>query len=219
MKSTGSLPETYSHHLDLRPGDYRIGHLLVLLIALPLAFGIYVLFISIARITRPEIVQLPGWNPNFSIPVLISIFLIFVLIAIIHESIHGILIWIHTNEIPKLGFQFPGIGVEAPEWYIPRGQMMFIELAPLLIITIIGVVLLFLVPSRYIGIVAIGATINVAGSYMDLAVFLYTFLLPEKSYIRAAEGYASIYVEKLDESNWKSHLLKFLEQRLLPKLQ
>ena len=96
--------------------------------------------------------------------------------------------------------------------------MMFIELAPIFFITIIGAILLFFVPPRYIGMVAIGSTINVAGSYMDLAVFLYTFLLPENSYIRPAEGYASIYIEKFGESNWKNRLQKLLEQRLLPKL-
>ena len=216
MESTKSLPDTYNHHLDLRPGDYRIGHLLVLLIAIPLAVGIYVLFIALARITRPEIVQSPSWNPNFSIPVLLSIFFIFVLVAIIHESIHGILIWIYTTEIPKLGIQFPGIGVEAPDWYIPRKQMMFIELAPLFLITIIGAALLFFVPQRYIGMVAIGSTLNVVGSYMDLAVFLYTYLLPEDSYIKPAEGYASIYLDKFEESDWKSRILKSLEQKLLP---
>ena len=217
MESTKSLPDNYKHHIDIRPGDYRKGHLLVLLVTLPLAVGIYVLFINLAGINRPEIVQSVSWNPNFSIPVLLSIFFIFVLVAIIHESIHGTLIWIYTSEVPKLGIQFPGIGVEAPDWYIPREQMMFIELAPLFFITIIGAVLLFLVPPRYIGMVAIGSTINVVGSYMDLAVFLYTYLLPEDSYIKPAEGYASIYLDKFEESNWKSRLLKSLEQKLLPK--
>lgn len=218
MESTKSLPETYKHHLDIRPGDYRRGHLLVLLITLPLAVGIYVLFIALARINRPGIVQLPSWNPNFSIPVLLSIFLVFVLVAVVHEGIHGILIWIYTKEIPKLGMHFPGIGVEAPDWHIPRNQMLLVELTPLFSISIIGAILLFFIPSRYIGMVAIGSTINVVGSYMDLAVFLYTYLLPNNSYIKPAEGYASIYIDELDESNWKSRILKSLEQRLLPKL-
>ena len=218
MESTKSLPESYDHHLDLRPGDYRRGHLLVLLIAIPLTVGIYALFIALARISRPEIVQTLRWNPNFSIPVLLSTLCIFVIVAIIHESIHGILIWIYTGEVPKLGIHFPGIGVEAPNWYIPREKMLLIELAPLFLITILGAILLFFVPPRYIGMVAIGSTINVAGSYMDMSVFLYTFLLPKDSYIRPAEGFASIYIHKCDESNWKIRLLKSLEQRLLPKL-
>jgi hypothetical protein len=53
---------------------------------------------------------------------------------------------------------------------------------------------------------------------MDLAVFLYTYLLPENSYIKPAKGYASVYVENYGEPNWKSRLLKMLERRLLPKL-
>jgi hypothetical protein len=217
MEPTKSLPDNYKHHLDISPGDYRKGHLLVLLITLPLAVGIYVLFIALARINRSEIIQTPSWNPNFSSPVLLSLFFIFILVAIIHESIHGALIWIHTSEIPGLNIQFPGIGVVAPDWFIPREQMMLIELAPLLLITIIGAALLCLVPQRYIGMVAIGSTINVVGSYMDLAVFLYTYLLPEDSYIKPAKGYASIFFDKFDSSNWKSRLLKSLEQKILPK--
>ena len=218
MESTKSLPETYQHYIDLRPGDYRKGHLLVMFIALPLAVGVYVLFIELARIIRPGVVQQPNWNPNFSIPVLLSILFIFILTAIIHESIHGTLIWFYTGEVPKLGIHFPGIGVEAPDWHIPRGQMLVIELAPLFLITILGAVLLFFVPPQYIGMVAIGSTINAAGSYMDLAVFLYTFLLPKNSYIKPAEGYASIYLKGFDELIWKTRLLKTLQQRLLPKM-
>ena len=60
---------------------------------------------------------------------------------------------------------------------------------PLFLVTLLGAILLFFVPPHYIGMVAIGSTINVAGSYMDLAVFLYTFLLPKISYIQPAEGF------------------------------
>jgi hypothetical protein len=218
MESTKSLPDTFKHHLDIRPGDFRRGHLLIFLIMVPLAVGIYVLLIALARMHRPEIVQLPSWNPSFNIPVLLSIFFVFLLVGIVHESIHGVLILIYTNEIPKLGVHFPGIGVEAPDWHIPRKQMLLIELGPLFSISIIGAILLLIVPSRYVGLVAIGSTINVVGSYMDLAVFLYTYLLPDNSYIRPAEGYASIYIDEPVESNWKSRLLTSLEQRLLPKL-
>ena len=218
MKPTKSLPDTFKHHLDLRPGDYRKGHLLFLLVTLPLSVGIYVLFTELAKIIRPDVVQSPTWNPNFSISVLLSIVLIFIIVAIVHESIHGMLIWIYTGELPKLGIQFPGKGVEAPDWFIPRENMFLIELAPLIFVTVICALLLFVIPPKFVGMVAIGSTINAAGSYMDLAVFLYTYLLPDKSYIKPAEGYASIFIKEFDESTWKSRLLMALEQKILPIL-
>jgi hypothetical protein len=217
MKPTKTLPADHHHHLDIRPGDYRKGHLLVLLISLPMAIGFYFAFTALARINRPALVQNPGWNPKFNVSVLLSVALVFGVIAIIHECIHGALIWIHTREIPKLRIQFPGVGIAAPDWYFPRSQMLLIELAPLFIITMIGALSLPFIPPEYVGIAAIGLTINAVGSYMDVVVFLYTYLLPVSSYIRLANSFASVYIIKLDESTWKSRLLDLLEQELMPK--
>ena len=43
MESTKSLPESYDHYLNTRPGDYRKAHLCALLNAIPLKVGIYFL--------------------------------------------------------------------------------------------------------------------------------------------------------------------------------
>ena len=57
MESTKSLPDAYIHHIDIRGGEYRKGHLLAFLISLPLAVGIYILFITLARLSRPEMIH------------------------------------------------------------------------------------------------------------------------------------------------------------------
>ena len=219
MKQLKSLPDGFQHYVDIRPEEYRKGHLAALIISLPLALGFYFVFIGLARINRADVVQSLSWNPNFNIFGLIQIILVFLLFSIVHELIHGAFIWIYTGETPKTVIQFPGIGIYTPEWYFPRIQMMLIELAPLFLITIFGAPLLPFIPPRFVGLFAIGLTYNVIGSYMDIAVFIYTFLLPDDSLIKLEKSHASIFVGKVDGSTWKSLLLEKLEHKIMPTLR
>jgi hypothetical protein len=223
MKPTKTLPSPYIHYIDLCPGKYRKGHLLVLLIAIPITLGIYSFLNKVAFLVRLDHLQSPTWNPKMNLEILIGLLLVTLAVIAAHEGVHGLLLWLFTRERPNLGIQFPGVGVEAPEWYIPRNQLMIVGIAPLILLTLIGAVLLFTVPSNMIGTVAIGMTINMAGSYMDIAVVMYAYLLPISAYIRPDRGYASIFfkrVEGLQDTvpEWKCRLRRRIEQEILPKL-
>jgi hypothetical protein len=197
--------------------------LLALVIALPFSVGVYSFFNKLAFLLRSDYSQSPIWNPKFNLGIFIG--LLFVTIAVIaaHESIHGLLLWHFTGERPNIGIQFPGIGVEAPNWYIPRNKLIIIGLAPLILLTTVGAALLFTVSPQSIGAVAIGLTINIAGSYLDIAVAMYSFLLPKSSFINPAHGYAAIFIKESkgfhdQTTNWKSRLRNVIEKEVLPRL-
>lgn len=223
MKPQKTLPSSYVHHKDLRPGKYRKGHLLIMIIAIPITLGVYSFFNKVAFLVRLGHLQSPMWNPKLNLGILIGLLLVAVTVIAAHECTHGLLLWLFTRERPNLGIQFPGVGVEAPDWYLPRNLLMMIGIAPLILLTLIGLVLLFTVSPNIIGTVAIGITINIVGAYMDIAVVMYAYLLPKSAYIRPARGYASIYIKEADGSQdkvseWKSRLRSKIEQEVLPKL-
>jgi hypothetical protein len=223
MKSTKTLPNSYEHYRDLRPGDYWKGNLLALIVALPFSLGVYSFFNKLAYFLRVDYVQSPTWNPNFDLSILVGLLLVTIAVIVVHESIHGLLLWRFTGERPSFGIQFPGIGVEAPDWYIPCNQLIVIGLAPLIILTTIGIVLLLTVSPQLIGTVAIGLTINLAGSYMDIAVAMYAYLLPKSALINPAHGYAAIFISEREgllaqATNWRSRLRNVIEEAILPRL-
>lgn len=223
MKPTKALPNSYVHYRNLRPGDYRKGNLLALIIALPLSVGIYSFFNKLAFFLRSDYLQAQTWNPKFNLDIIIGLLLVTIAVIAAHESIHGLLLWRFTGERPNISIQFPGIGVEAPDWYIPRNNLIIIGLAPLIVLTIIGIALLFTVSPHLIGTVAIGLTINIAGSYLDIAVAMYCYLLPKSSFINPAHGYAAIFIKEREElydqtTNWKSRLRNVIEKEVFPKL-
>jgi hypothetical protein len=223
VKSTKTLPNSYVHYRDLRPGDYRKGNLLAFIIALPFSLGIYSFYNRLAFFLRADYLQSPTWNPKFDLSILIGLLLVTIAVIAAHESIHGLLLWRFTSERPSIGIQFPGVGVEAPDWYIPRNDLIVIGLAPFIILTTIGMVLLFIVSPQLIRTVVIGLTINIAGSYMDIAVVMYAYLLPKSSLINPAHGYAAIFVKEREGSpdqatNWRSRLRNVIEEEILPRL-
>jgi len=223
MKPTKVLPNSYMHYRNLRPGDYRKGNLLALIIALPFSLGVYSFFNKLAFFLRSDYSHSPTWNPKFDLGILIGLLFVTIVVIAAHESIHGLFLWGFTGERPSIGIQFPGVGVEAPDWYIPRDNLIIIGLAPLILLTTIGMVLLFSVSPQLIGTVAIGLTINIAGSYLDIGAAIYSYLLPKSSYINPAHGYTAIFIKEREglhgqTINWKNRLRNVIEKEILPRL-
>lgn len=223
MKPTKVLPNSYIHYRNLRPGDYKKENLLALIVALPFSVGVYLFFNKLAFILRSDYSQTPTWNPKFNLGILIGLFFVAIAVIVAHESIHGLLLWSFTGERPNISIQFPGIGVESSDWYITPNYLIIVGLAPLLLLTTIGMALLFIVSPQSIGTVAIGLTINIVGSYLDIVVAMYSYLLPKSSFINPAHGYAAIFIKEREgmynqTKDWKCRLRNVIEKEVLPRL-
>jgi hypothetical protein len=157
----------------------------------------------------------------------VGLILVMMAVIIVHELIHSLLLWLFVRERPSISVGFPGIGIAMPEWYLSRDTLLVVVLAPVVVLTFVGLVLLFTVPRNLIGAVTIATTTNIVASYHDLGVAVYTFLLPESAFINPAHTHAAIYVKgttqaaegREEESNWRRRLRVFLEKTLLPKLK
>ncbi len=130
------------------------------------------IFLNVASSLRPEVVSrsyLAQITPHPFVFLLIF-FVVIIGIMLIHEAIHGAFFWIFTRSKPIFGLQLLFAYAGAPEWYIPRNQYAVIGLAPLVLITIAGFIVIILAPLSAGQLALIGITMNASGAVGDLYV-------------------------------------------------
>ena len=171
MHATKTLPPTYSstYVVDLSR-DRR------LLIGLNIA-GIFWLVIVVALLLwlflrlRPEIAPIAFSFTAGSLlsAIVLTLFIIFVTV-LLHEAIHGLFFWLFTKERPRFGFKGAYAYAAAPAWYLPRDQFLIVGLAPLLLITVVGLWLVPLVPKGALPLLFVALAMNSSGAIGDLYV-------------------------------------------------
>ena len=113
---------------------------------------------------------------------LIKLILPIILVLVVHEAIHTFFFWIFSKQKPVVGFKGAYAYAALPGWYFPRNQYLFIGLAPLLFITLIGLVLLFFLPVSTLNMVLIALIINTSGAAGDLFVVSWLLTKPPSTY-------------------------------------
>lgn len=89
---------------------------------------------------------------------------------VIHEGIHGIFFWLFTHSRPKFAFRGAYAYAAAPGWYIHRNPFLVTTLAPLLIISLAGLVIMRFVPAAALAAVWFIIIMNASGSVGDMLV-------------------------------------------------
>lgn len=105
-------------------------------------------------------------------------------VIVLHELIHGLFFWAVTGERFQLGIRPFYAFAASPSWTIPRGQFVVIGLAPLLIITSLGIALLWILPLSASAVVLVSIAVNAAGSTGDLVVIGWLFARPSGRLVR-----------------------------------
>ncbi len=99
-------------------------------------------------------------------------------VAVLHELAHGLFFWLFTRERPYFGIG-PGYAyAAAPAWYFPRNQFFLIGLAPLLLLSGLGILLMPFVPRTAVAWLILFLTANAAGAVGDLYVCAWLLRLP-----------------------------------------
>jgi hypothetical protein len=65
-----------------------------------------------------------------------------------------------------------------PGWYFPRNQYILIGISPLIVITLIGILLLVILPISTLNLVLIGLVLNASGAVGDLFVVVWLLTKP-----------------------------------------
>ncbi|HEX2922866.1 MAG TPA: DUF3267 domain-containing protein [Chloroflexota bacterium] len=107
-----------------------------------------------------------------------------VFLVLLHESIHGLFFGLLTRERPVFGFRGPYAYAAAPGCLILRNRYLVIGLAPLLLISLLGLALLLVAPAEAIPVVALVVIFNAAGSAGDIFVVGRLLACPGTSLVR-----------------------------------
>lgn len=107
----------------------------------------------------------------------------------LHEVTHGLFFLLFTRARPQFGFKGVYAYAAAPGWYIPRPQFIIIGLAPLVVLSVLGLLVSPLVP--FPGSIALFFALftNATGAIGDLYMTTRLFFVPRGVLIEdAGEG-------------------------------
>lgn len=179
------LPEGYQlqEKWDLSEG-YK-AKVFLSLASLGLFILFWLLFNGFLQVLRPDRESFAsGFDINFSDPLTLitsALVLIFVTVGMVflHEGIHGLFFWLFTKEKPRFGFKVVYAFAGAPGWYITKQPYIIVGIAPLVVITIIGFLLLLMVPESWILPLMLFMTMNASGSAGDIYTVLWLMSKPD----------------------------------------
>ena len=87
---------------------------------------------------------------------------------LLHELIHGAFFWMYSLSRPKFGLRGGYAYAAAPGWFYPRGQYLVIALAPFVLLSILGMVIVAFAPVGALAAILVGMVANVAGAVGDI---------------------------------------------------
>lgn len=149
-------------------------------IALLLFFGwLFVLVANTLRPTALEGLRLrdlfvttnTGTSFAVSTALLRNFGIALIAVLIVHELVHGLFYWLLSGKRPKFGFQGLLPYVAAPIGvYFLKKQFLTIGLAPLVLLTAAGLLLLVIVPIALVPLLFFFVAFNAAGAAGDLII-------------------------------------------------
>ena len=92
----------------------------------------------------------------------------FVVFIVLHELVHGVFFWIYSRSRPRFGLRGGYAFAAAPGWFFPRRQYLVIALAPLVLLSILGMLLVAVVPAGALAAILFGMVANAAGAVGDM---------------------------------------------------
>jgi len=197
MQSTQTLPAHYRLFKRLSIRD-NAPLLMLNILSLGLLAVTGYLMIGLLRWLRPSVI-----GDAFTLTIRSTANFLFMLLAmlaatavmmVVHEALHGIFFWLYTRARPKFGFRGAYAFAAAPDWYLPRDPYFITSLAPLVGITLLGIVLLAFVPAGWIPWVLLIVTFNAAGAVGDLWVAWWLLRCPPDALGNDQGDVTSLYI-------------------------
>lgn len=128
--------------------------------------------------------------PN-EIPSLVGLGVVLLFLPL-HEWIHGLTISYYGHR-PRYGFKWSVLFATSDGALFRRREFLWIALAPLLYITLIGLVLLLFLPGDLASWIALGMTINAAGAIGDIWMSMVALRFDSAILIRDEEDSMRIF--------------------------
>lgn len=192
MKASRELPKDYIARYEIDLAKNRLLAVLLNIAGLGLFIPFGWLFIRLAQLLRPDFSLSRGHMEN-PVIALVGILAAFIVVLVLHEMVHGLLFWIITGERPLFGLRLAYAYAAAPGWYIPRNPYFAVGLAPLTLITLLGIPLIPLVPEIALPSLVFALVTNAAGAIGDIAIVVWLLTQPDNVLIRDCGDAITIY--------------------------
>ena len=101
----------------------------------------------------------------------------------VHEAIHGLCFWLLTRERPRFGFKGLYAYAAAPDWYLPRLHHIAVALAPLVVITVAGLLWLPVAPAGVVLPLTLLLVLNASGAVGDLVTVVWLLRQPQATFV------------------------------------
>lgn len=183
MHPQKQLPKNYQEILKLDLSQDRSTLLKLNLFGVALVFISGLIFSSILFCLRSgdtveALLIASGGGTQGRLFLLVGIIIAFILLVVVHEAVHGLCFWLITHEKPAFGFRGGYAFAAAPNWYLPRAHYLLTCLAPLLILTPLGTIILLNAPSTWIIPTLFFLSMHTGGAAGDLYVAAILLSLP-----------------------------------------
>lgn len=127
------------------------------------------------------------------LPFLLGFVALLAMTVIAHEAIHGLCFWLFTRERPRFGFKGMYAYAAAPDWYLPRRQHLIVTLAPLVVITVIGLLWVWIAPVAVVIPLLLVVVLNAAGAVGDLVAAVWLLAQPATTLVRDSGDAITLY--------------------------
>jgi hypothetical protein len=141
------------------------------MLQIPATLGFFIFGFLFLRWTiwlRPDFLQTAFAGVVFALPDLLFVMIGFVVFIVLHELIHGVFFWIYSRSRPRFGLRGGYAYAAAPGWFFPRRQYLVIALAPLVLLSILGMVFVAVAPIGALYATLFGMVANAAGAVGDM---------------------------------------------------
>lgn len=196
-----SPPEGYVEKavIDLT-GEQRMKFLAVLL-GVVLVVATSVAMARIVDAVRPGVLDLGLAEyqegrivGSFDLGSLLSYLAVLVLVLVLHELLHGVAFWGVSGKAPTVGLKGVFVYVSAPSSvYFQRDRYLWVGVAPLISLTLVGVLLVPFLPPSLLLLDVLFVALNAGGSAGDLVMVLVLLRYPSSSLIRDVGSGMAIY--------------------------
>lgn len=215
MGSAKKLPDSFVQYDGFGQNQWKKAVLLLAVLSILVVIPWYILFNWLAGVLRADFVGALSLRPTFKLVSIAMMLIIFLISVAVHELIHILFLWPGSDERPQIVFGWAGVHIDINGLYLPRNRFLVANLAPFCLLTLAGLLVLFIASETLIKAVIFGLTVNAAGSTPDLVSSVFISLFPASSLITTR---GTLYIEKRyltpqkneEELEWK--LQPFLEK-------
>ncbi|HMQ29453.1 MAG TPA: DUF3267 domain-containing protein [Chloroflexaceae bacterium] len=105
-------------------------------------------------------------------------------VLVLHETAHALCFWLFTRKRPRFGFKGLYAYAAAPGWHVPRLQYAITGAAPLVLLSLGGLLLVLVVPLGALPLLLYALTLNAAGAIGDILVLGWIAVSPRGALFR-----------------------------------